>query len=39
MVSAWANENNLVLGQIRVNDKSNELRSTSRKPKFKQYVE
>lgn len=35
MVSAWANENNLVLGQVRVNDKSNELRSTSRKPKFK----
>lgn len=25
MVSAWANENNLVLGQIRVNDKSNEI--------------
>ena len=25
MVSAWANENNLVLGQVRVNDKSNEI--------------
>ncbi len=25
MVSAWANENNLVLGQIRVNEKSNEI--------------
>jgi len=25
MVSAWANQNNLVLGQIRVNDKSNEI--------------
>jgi predicted transposase YbfD/YdcC len=24
MVSAWANENNLVFGQLRVNDKSNE---------------
>ncbi|NOZ34485.1 MAG: ISAs1 family transposase, partial [Chlorobi bacterium] len=24
MVSAWANQNNLVLGQLRVNDKSNE---------------
>ncbi len=25
MVSAWANQNNLVLGQVRVNDKSNEI--------------
>ena len=25
MVSAWANDNNLVLGQVRVNDKSNEI--------------
>ena len=25
MVSAWANENNLVLGQVRVNEKSNEI--------------
>ena len=25
MVSAWANKNNLVLGQLRVNDKSNEI--------------
>jgi len=25
MVSAWANQNNLVLGQIKVNDKSNEI--------------
>jgi predicted transposase YbfD/YdcC len=25
MVSAWANENNVVLGQVRVNDKSNEI--------------
>ena len=25
MVSAWANQNNLVLGQIRVNEKSNEI--------------
>lgn len=25
MVSAWANESNLVLGQVRVNDKSNEI--------------
>ncbi len=25
MVSAWANKNNLVLGQVRVNDKSNEI--------------
>ena len=25
MVSAWANEDNLVLGQVRVNDKSNEI--------------
>ena len=28
MVSAWANENNLVLGQVRVNDKSNEINAT-----------
>ncbi len=25
MVSAWANQNNLVLGQVRVNEKSNEI--------------
>lgn len=25
MVSAWANENNLVLGQVKVNEKSNEI--------------
>ena len=25
MVSAWANENNIVLGQVRVNEKSNEI--------------
>ncbi len=25
MVSAWANQNNLVLGQIRVNEKSNKI--------------
>lgn len=25
MVSAWANDNNLVLGQVRVNEKSNEI--------------
>ncbi len=25
MVSAWANQNNLVLGQVKVNDKSNEI--------------
>jgi len=25
MVSAWANKNNLVLGQIRVNEKSNKI--------------
>jgi len=25
MVSAWANKNNLVLGQVRVNEKSNEI--------------
>ena len=35
MVSAWANENNLVLGQVKVSEKSNELRSTSRIPKHK----
>ena len=28
MVSAWVNENNLVLGQVRVNDKSNEINAT-----------
>ena len=28
MVSAWANENNLVLGQVRVNEKSNEINAT-----------
>ncbi|PCH51221.1 MAG: hypothetical protein COC22_05475 [Flavobacteriaceae bacterium] len=30
MVSAWACENNLVLGQVKTDEKSNELRSTSR---------
>jgi len=25
MVSAWSNENSMVLGQIKVNDKSNEI--------------
>ncbi|MFI3154669.1 MAG: ISAs1 family transposase [Methylococcaceae bacterium] len=25
MVSAWARQNNLVLGQVKVNDKSNEI--------------
>ena len=32
MVSAWANDNNMVLGQVKVFEKSNELRSTSRFP-------
>lgn len=32
IVSAWANENNLVLGQVKTDEKSNELRSTSRIP-------
>lgn len=27
MVSAWSNDNNMVLGQLKVNDKSNERRS------------
>jgi hypothetical protein len=35
MVSAWSCDSNMVLGQLRVNEKSNELRSISRKPKFK----
>ncbi len=30
MVSTWAFENNLVLGQVKTDEKSNELRSTSR---------
>jgi len=32
MVSAWASSNDLILGQLKVNEKSNELRSTSRIP-------
>jgi len=32
MVSAWACQSNLVLGQVKVDEKSNELRSTSRIP-------
>ena len=30
MVSAWANDNNLVLGQVRVNEKSNEITAIPR---------
>jgi hypothetical protein len=35
IVSAFCAKNELSLGQIKVDDKSNELRSTSRRPKFK----
>jgi hypothetical protein len=34
LVSAWTCSNELVLGQLKVEDKSNELRSTSRIPKY-----
>ena len=32
IVSTWSCENNLVLEQVKTNEKSNELLSTSRKP-------